>query len=137
MPRSRRIEPEAAAGIPGSDADTLADRLRATLPAAGLSEQRMFGGIGFMLNGNMIAGASKRGLLLRVGKDSHEHALTRPGARAMEMKSRPVKGYIHVDPADLDDAALRDWLQLALAFVRALPPKPSRPKPGRTKGGRK
>ena len=113
------------------DAGVLADRLRAYLPADGLSEQRMFGGIGFMLNGNMIAGASKRGLLLRVGKENHALALSRPGARPMEMRGRPVEGYIRLDPAGLDDAALRDWLQLALAFVRTLPSKPKQKKRSR------
>ena len=109
------------------DSDTLADRLRAHLPGDGLSEQRMFGGVGLMLNGNMIAGASKRGLLLRVGKENHAMALARPGARSMEMRGRPVEGYIRLDPGGLNDAALRDWLKLALAFVQTLPPK-SRPK---------
>ena len=86
----------------------------------------MFGGIGFMLDGNMVAGASKRGLLLRVGKDRYQDALARPGARPMDMRSRPVEGFVYVDPGVLDDKTLRDWLQLALIFVRTLPAKPPR-----------
>jgi TfoX/Sxy family transcriptional regulator of competence genes len=124
MSRSKQIEPN-------DDSDTLADRLRAHLPADGLSEQHMFGGIGLMLNGNMIAGASKRGLLLRVGKENHAMALARPGARSMEMRGRPVGGYIRLDPAGLSDAALRDWIKLALAFVQTLPPKSKPTKKGR------
>jgi TfoX/Sxy family transcriptional regulator of competence genes len=95
----------------------------------------MFGGIGFMLDGNMIAGCSKRGLLLRVGKERHAEALARPGARAMEMRGRPVEGYVVVDPATLDDAALEEWIGIALGFVRQLPPKPPKPE-RRAKGGR-
>jgi TfoX N-terminal domain len=57
-------------------ADALVDRLRAALPAKGLSEQRMFGGTGFMLDGNMVAGTFRQGLLVRVGKDRHSGALT-------------------------------------------------------------
>jgi TfoX/Sxy family transcriptional regulator of competence genes len=113
---------------PKADWGLLADRLRAALSARELSEQRMFGGIGFMLNGNMIAGVSKRGLLLRVGKDSYHKALARPGASPMEMRDRPVEGYVYIDPAGLNEEALSDWLQLALTFVRTLPPKPMGPK---------
>ena len=97
----------------------------------------MFGGIGFMLNGNMIAGTFRDALLVRVGKDRNAEALTRRGARAMEMRGRPVEGYVMVDQATLDDAALADWLHLALAHVCTLPPKPPKSKPERKKGKRK
>jgi TfoX/Sxy family transcriptional regulator of competence genes len=137
MSRSTRVEAESVVGAPRTDIDILADRLRAALPAEGLSEQRMFGGIAFMLNGNMIAVSSRRGLLVRVGKDAYDDALARPGARSMEMGGRVMAGYVFVDPAGLSDATLRDWLQLALAFVRTLPPKPSEAKSKRTKRSRK
>lgn len=91
----------------------------------------MFGGIGFILNGNMIAGASKRGLLLRVGKERYRDALARNGARPMEMRGRPVEGYVRVDARSLSDTALRDWVTLARAFVATLPPKAN--KPGRAR----
>jgi len=97
----------------------------------------MFGGVGFMLDGNMVAGTFRDALLVRVGKDRNAQALTRPGARAMEMRGRPVEGYVMVDQSSLDDAALAGWLRLALAYVRTLPPKPSKSKPGRKKGERK
>jgi TfoX/Sxy family transcriptional regulator of competence genes len=116
----------------------LAERVRVTLAGAGaIREVRMFGGIGYLLNGNMVAASSRRGLLIRVGKERHRDALTRPGARVMEMRGRPMEGYIFVDPAVLDDEALRDWLKLALAFVRTLPPKPSGQKSRQAKGKRK
>jgi TfoX/Sxy family transcriptional regulator of competence genes len=116
----------------------LAANVRAALAGAGaVREVKMFGGIGFMLNGNLIAAASKRGLLVRVGKDRQRDALARPGARPMEMRGRTMEGYIYVDPPALDDRKLRAWLQLARDFVQTLPAKPPGPKPGRTKGIRK
>ena len=82
----------------------------------------MFGGIGFMLSGNLLVGASKRGLLVRVGKDRQGQALAKPGTRQMEMRGRPMDGYIYLDPPiELD--AVRAWVDMAIAFVRTLPPK--------------
>ena len=78
----------------------LVPRMRALLTGAGnISEMKMFGGIAFMLNGNMLASSSKRGLMLRVGKEQAPNALTRPGTRQIEMRGRPMEGYIRVDPA--------------------------------------
>ena len=114
--------------------ENLAGRMRAVLTGTGeLREVRMFGGLCFMLNGNMVVGTSKRGLLVRVGKDRHADALARPGAKPMEMAGRPMEGYVFVDPAPPDERALRDWLELAVTFVKTLPAKPSKSKSGRTK----
>jgi TfoX/Sxy family transcriptional regulator of competence genes len=111
----------------------LVPRMRALLAAAGnISEMKMFGGIAFMLNGNMLASSSKRGLMLRVGKDQAPLALTHPGTR-IEMRGRPMEGYIRVDPSGLDDNGLREWLELAAAFVKTLPAKTAKPKAKRAK----
>src|ERR1700758_5335428 len=108
--------------------------MRAALAGTGaVREVRMFGGLCFMLNGNMVAGTSKRGLLVRVGKNQQSNALARPGAKLMEMKGRPKEGYIFVDPPPRDDRALRDWLDLTIAFVKTLPPKLPKSKIGRIK----
>jgi TfoX/Sxy family transcriptional regulator of competence genes len=88
-----------------------------------IREVKMFGGIGFMLDGNMVAAVSKRGLLLRVGRDRYAAALTQPGARAMEMQGREMPGYVRVDMETLTDRTLKTWLADASAFVRTLPPK--------------
>jgi TfoX/Sxy family transcriptional regulator of competence genes len=121
----------------GSDGD-LAARVRAALSRAGtIREVQMFGGIGFMLNGNLLAAASRRGLLLRVGKDRQPDALAQQGARPMIMRGRTMEGYIYVDPPAASDQALRKWLQLAIAFVKTLPSKPATSKPKRAKGKRK
>jgi len=118
--------------------DDLAAAVRAALSGAGtIREVKMFGGTGFMLNGNMIAALSKRGLLVRVGKDRQQDALGRPGARPMEMRGRTMEGYIYVDPPELTAGAVQAWLQLALAFVQTLPPKEAGSKPVRTKGKQK
>ncbi len=105
----------------------LAASVRTALTDSGIiHEVKMFGGIGFMLNGNLVAGASKRGLLLRVGKDRQEEALAQSGARPMIMRGRAMEGYVYIDPPALTDRALRKWLQLAVAFVQTLPPKEKR-----------
>jgi TfoX/Sxy family transcriptional regulator of competence genes len=115
-----------------ADPDPLVLRVRTALAGAGaLREVKMFGGVGFMLNGNMVAAASPRGVLLRIGKDRYREALARPGTRPMEMRGRPMEGYIYVDPTGLDDAALREWLSLAATFVKTLPPKSQSAKPKR------
>lgn len=96
----------------------------------------MFGGIGFMLDGHMVAGTFRNGLLVRVGKERNDEALRRPGARPMEMRARPLAGYVMVDPASLGDGALKEWIRLAMSHVRTLPPKPAKSKSVRKKGGR-
>jgi TfoX/Sxy family transcriptional regulator of competence genes len=108
-----------------SESDELAERIRAMIgghPHGG--EIRMFGGICFTLNGNMMIGTMKGGeLLVRVGDDQDAEALARPGARRMDFTGREMKGYIMVAADALDDAALRDWISMASAFVGAMPPK--------------
>jgi TfoX/Sxy family transcriptional regulator of competence genes len=117
--------------------EDLAAQVRAALAGAGaVREVTMFGGIGFMLNGNLIAGASPRGLLVRVGKDRQAEALGRPGARPMVMRGRTMSGYVRVAAPALD--AVPRWVQLAVPYVQALPPKSaarkSRPAGGKSKG---
>ena len=102
----------------------LAASVRGALLGAGtIREVKMFGGIGFMVNGNLIAGASKRGLLLRVGKERQREALAQPGARPMEMKGRTMEGYIYVDHPALHDRAVQACIRLALPHVLSLPAK--------------
>ena len=115
-----------AAGASTLD-ENLAERIRAVLAGTGsVREVRMFGGLCFMLNGNMVAGASKRGLLVRIGKDQHTRALARPDAKRMEMSGRPMEGYVLIDPPPRDEQTLREWLDLAVAFVNTLPAKSPR-----------
>jgi TfoX/Sxy family transcriptional regulator of competence genes len=106
------------------DAEALAASVRAALRDAGpVREVKMFGGIGFMLNGNLIAGASKRGLLLRVGEDRAAAALEKPGARPLIMRGRYMKDYVYIDPPGLSPRSVRPLIKMALSFVMTLPPK--------------
>ncbi len=113
--------------------EKLSDQVRAALAGkAGVSEVKMFGGIGFMLNGNMVAAASHRGLLVRVGEAGHAKALER-GAQPMIMNGRAMKGYVRVTD-DLDARAVKSWLRPAVAFVETLPSKKGRAKSAKKKG---
>mgnify|MGYP001358074909 CR=1 FL=1 len=104
--------------------DALGDRLRPLLPK-GLIEKKMFGGLGFMLNGNMAIGTTAKGaLLVRVDPDKADEALSRKGAFQMHMGPRPMKGFIAVDETGTASAAaLKEWIAASLAYARTLPPK--------------
>ena len=106
-------------------ADDLAERIREIIgdhPHGG--EIRMFGGICFTLNGNMMVGTMKGGdLLARVGDDQEAEALAKPGARRMNFTGREMKGFIMVAAEALTEEALREWISMASAFVGAMPPK--------------
>jgi TfoX/Sxy family transcriptional regulator of competence genes len=86
-------------------------------------EVKMFGGIGFMLNDNLLVGTSQRGLLVRVGKAGYREALSKPGARPMIMRGRSMEGYIRLDRELLDERDIRSWVETAVRFVKTLPPK--------------
>lgn len=105
------------------DIAALADRLRSLLPRDGVREQRMFGGIAFMLDEHMTVAVSSRGLLVRVGKEAYPEAVERPGAGPMVMRGGPVEGYVRVETEGVGDGALADWVAEAVAFVRTLPAK--------------
>ena len=120
-----------------ADDQELANNVRAALAGAGdVREIKMFGGIGFMLNGNLVAAASRRGLLLRVGKERQSEALAHSGARKMVMRGRTMEGYVYVDPSALNNQRVQNWLRLAVAHVQTLPPK-TKGKSKQRKGKRK
>ena len=106
--------------------EELSDRIRTLLdPRLATTEQKMFGGRCFMLNGNMLVGPMKDGgLLVRVGKEGYEAALALPGARPMTMGSKTMSGFVEVSGDVLeDDEVLLDWIELARSFVETLPAK--------------
>lgn len=105
-------------------AASILERVRAALAGRPVSEQRMFGGTCFMLNGNMLVGAHEDHLLVRVGKAAHASALARRHARPMVMRGKEMEGYIFVDaPGIAGERELSEWLGLALTYVETLPPK--------------
>lgn len=104
--------------------DAMGERLRPLVPE-GLVEKKMFGGLGFMLDGNMLVGTTAGGaLLVRVDPEKMDEALARPGAHAMQMGAKVMTGFVAVDPQNLPDAAaIRDWIAYARAYVKTLPAK--------------
>ena len=103
----------------------LAQRLREQLAGSGgVAERRMFGGLSFLVDGNLCVGVMGQELIARVGPEVTPGALERPGSRLFDFTGRPMKGWVTVAPDALeDDAALAGWVELALAYVRTLPPK--------------
>lgn len=88
------------------------------------TEQKMFGGIAFMINGNMAVGVSGDELMVRVGKDAHEEAISRPGARTFDMGARPMMGWVSVAPDGFEtEEAFNGWVDQGAAYARSLLPK--------------
>ncbi|HEV2515223.1 MAG TPA: TfoX/Sxy family protein [Devosia sp.] len=104
--------------------DAMGDRLRPLLPP-GLVEKKMFGGIGFMVGGNMAIGTTAKGeLLVRIDPAKRAEALARTGAYQMHMGARPMTGFIAVAAGGTaDDGALARWIAYALTYAETLPPK--------------
>jgi TfoX/Sxy family transcriptional regulator of competence genes len=104
--------------------EALADRVRAVLAEEdGLSERKMFGGLAFMLHGNMACGIVKDELMLRLGPEGADSALDRPHVRQMDFTGRPMTGMVFVAQAGLEGDALGDWVARAVGYARVLPPK--------------
>lgn len=112
--------------------DDWTHHVRVALAGAGNTREiRMFCGIGYMLNGNLVAAVSERGLLLRVGLEQQAHALAQPGTRLMVMRGRTMNGYIYVDPTALNARAIKAGLRLAVPYVQSLPAKAANAKRAR------
>jgi len=103
----------------------LAQRIREMLAdEQGVTEKRMFGGIAFLLDGNMSVGVVKDTLMVRVGPQAHARLVALPHAREMDLTGRPMKGFVYVDPAGVAaDADLRRWIGHGVAHARSLPAK--------------
>lgn len=105
--------------------ESVAARVRKVLARRkGIAEQKMFGGLAFLLDGNMCCGVLRNLLVLRLGEDGAAEALLEPHTRLMDFTGKPMKSMVYVDPAGFaTDAALRDWVRRAIAFASALPVK--------------
>lgn len=105
--------------------EELANRLHSLLLGSrDVESKRMFGGVGFLLNGNMCVGVWKDSLIARVGPDRYSQALREPFVREFDITGRPMTGWVLVDSEGIaDDDLLQEWVQLAVAFVKTLPPK--------------
>lgn len=99
-------------------------RLRSALKGRrGVTERKMFGGLCFLLRGNMLCGTGKDDFMFRVGKAQDAAALKRPGARPMDITGRVMAGFVWVDPAKCDARRLKAWVAMAQAYVGDLPAK--------------
>jgi TfoX/Sxy family transcriptional regulator of competence genes len=106
--------------------ETLADRIRARLDTAdGVTEKRMFGGLAFLIDGNMaIAASSKGGLMVRVPPERHDELMAEPGAGPMEMRGKSMAGWLRVDGDAVEsEDALAEWVDIGAAYLASLPPK--------------
>jgi TfoX/Sxy family transcriptional regulator of competence genes len=108
----------------------LAQRIREVLAhplgPADITEKKMFGGLAFLVKGNMFVGIVHEALMARVGLDAYERALAATHVRPMDFTGRPMKGYVFVDPEGLaEDSDLAGWVTLCLEFAGTLPVKAS------------
>ena len=105
--------------------EELALRIRAAMGShEGVVERKMFGGIAFMLKGNMTVGVTGDDLMVRVGPNGLDDALSQPHARPMDFTGRPMKGFVYVDSAGTEkDESLKQWVQRGVAFAQSLPAK--------------
>jgi TfoX/Sxy family transcriptional regulator of competence genes len=103
----------------------VAQRIREVLDdRSDVAEKRMFGGIAFMVSGNMCCGVIDEMLMARVGPDQYEDALSRPSAREMDFTGKAMKGLVYVEPEGFaSDEQLESWLGMCLAFIDSLPAK--------------
>jgi len=103
----------------------LVERVRKMLRRqTGVSEKRMFGGVAFMLDGNMCCGVTKELLVLRLGEEGVVAALKQPHTREMDFTGKPMKSMAFVEPLGTrTDADLDAWVRRAVRFVRTLTPK--------------
>ena len=86
--------------------------------------KKMFGGICYLLNGNIACGVHQNKLIIRVGKEEYLNALTNPGTSPFDLTGRPMAGWVFVEPPLIDsDEELRVWVQKGVNFTLTLPEK--------------
>lgn len=103
----------------------LAERLRPLLCGrTGVMEKSMFGGIAFLVHGNMCCGVHKDLLVIRLSAEEGAKALSEPCTRPMDITGRPMKGWLFIEPAGYkEDVQLISWLERAYAFASSLKKK--------------
>lgn len=105
--------------------EELAARVRRVLAGRQVvAERRMFGGLSFLLGGNMCCGVAGDELMVRVGPEEHRAALELPHTREMELTGRPLRGFVYVSPeGTAADADLAAWVERGARFAESLPAK--------------
>jgi len=106
--------------------EQLAERIRAHLAAGpAVTEMRMFGGLAFLVGGNMaVAASGQGGLLVRVDPERSDELAERPGVEPMRMRGREMRGWLLVDSDEVvTDEALAGWIERGMGYARTLPSK--------------
>ena len=105
--------------------EALATRVRSIVASTdGVVEKKMFGGLAFLVNGNMSVGVHGSELIVRIDPDETEAALEEPGTRIFDITGRPMKGWLLVGSQSLDrKSALSSWVKRGLGYARSLPGK--------------
>jgi TfoX/Sxy family transcriptional regulator of competence genes len=102
----------------------LAERIRFQLDGIPIVEKKMFGGVGFLVNGNMACGVNKDDLIVRVDPERHAALLKKPHVRPFDMTGRPMKGWLVVEgDGTKTDKQLNTWIKKGIEFALTLPPK--------------
>jgi len=105
--------------------EQLADRIQDILAGQpGLEAKKMFGGVGYLVQGNMACGVHKDMLIVRVGPDAFEESMEHPHTRPFDMTGRAMKGWVMVEPPGFSsEDDLKVWVQTGLDYALSLPPK--------------
>ncbi len=103
--------------------ERLDERVSAVVLPWGAVRRKMFGGTGYMLNGNMVAGVNGSRLILRLSAEDGRQALEDSRATPFDMVPRPMPGWVMIEGATVTEGDLESWLLQARAFVETLPPK--------------
>jgi hypothetical protein len=105
--------------------ESLAERIRDTVgKRPGIIEKKLFGGVGFLLHGNMLVGVWKYSLIARLGPEQATMALDEPHVVEFDITGKPMKGWVMVEPEGIEtDEQLREWIEKSLDFVSTLPRK--------------
>ncbi len=105
--------------------EELALRIRQSIGMqTGVTERKMFGGLCFMVHGNMLGGVMGDEIIVRVGAERYEDALKQPHAREMDFTGRPMRGFVVVASEGIaSDERLDEWVQRGAQFATSLPPK--------------
>jgi hypothetical protein len=105
--------------------EALGERIRKVLgKTKGLAEKKMFGGLAFLINGNMCVGVHQDSMIVRLDAEETDKALGRPHTRVFDLTGRPMKGWLLVDPAGLkSEKDLKSWVEVASGYASSLPKK--------------
>jgi TfoX/Sxy family transcriptional regulator of competence genes len=103
--------------------EELDERIAEILATWGTTRKKMFGGTGYLVNGNLMAGVHEDNLILRLGEEDGARSLGEPLVHPFDITGRPMKGWVMVEPAGAEGDELARWLSLARAYAASLPPK--------------